>query len=164
MTKSEMIYNTTVSYLERIWSREAMDKKIADAEATLKDVDFDTIVCTGLSGTLFGLTLAHRMNKMLLIVRKRGAHTHSAYPVEGQLGQRWLFVDDLVDSGVTRLTVIKAVAEIVPPYNEVKFVGQYMYCYDTFNEPLANDDWDTALKSAQDRRRSVYISVEYEHV
>lgn len=152
MSSYETVYDQTVSYLARIWSREAMDKKIADAEATLKDVDFDTIVCTGLSGTLFGLTLAHRMNKMLLIVRKRGAHTHSAYPVEGQLGRSWLFVDDLVDSGDTRLTVINAVAKIVPPHIEVKFVGQYLYCYDEFDKLWAWDDWDIALKSAQDSR------------
>lgn len=104
----------------------------------LQDVDFDTIVATGLSGTIFAGLLAQRLGKHLIIVRKADdASTHSSNRIEGILGKRWLFVDDLISSGNTLRHVVKQVELVAgrgsvrdwmdePPF-ATEWVGTYLY-------------------------------------
>lgn len=106
---------------------------------------YDTMVGTGLSGSLVIPRLARAMHKEWLIIRKPGDGTHSDEPGEGMHGDRWLFVDDFVSSGSTRTRVLEAVGAIVgyhrasygtygpPP----EFVGTYEYQRDSYTEPGA---------------------------
>lgn len=68
------------------------------------DLQYDTIVGTGLSGTLVVPALAVALSKHFLIVRKSVEHNHSGQH-EGLFGRRWVFVDDLIASGDTLRTV-----------------------------------------------------------
>ena len=85
---------------------------IADkACKALKDVNYDTMVGIGLSGSLVVPILARALGKYWCIVRKEdGSHTHNR--VEGQIGQRCLFVDDCVDSGRSRERVKSVIEEV----------------------------------------------------
>lgn len=72
--------------------------------------DFDSIVVTGLSGTMVGPAIAARLNKGITVVRKsENESPHSDRLVEGTPVQRWLFLDDLICGGGTLRRVIKAI-------------------------------------------------------
>lgn len=76
----------------------------------LGDLEYDTIIGTGLSGALVVPTLARELDKHWAIVRKEDG-SHSSNMVEGTVGRRWLFVDDFVDSGATMRRVISTINE-----------------------------------------------------
>jgi len=64
-------------------------------------VEFDTLVGTGMSGILPLLYVAKTLDVKWLAVRKNGESTHTGTAVEGDLGKRWLFLDDFIESGKT---------------------------------------------------------------
>lgn len=93
------------------------------AMKNLSDANFDTMVGRGLSGALVVPMLARAMNKWFAIVRK-GESCHSTSMLEGRLGDRWLFVDDLICSGSTFMKTAKAVGE---EKSSMVCAGMYMY-------------------------------------
>jgi hypothetical protein len=112
------------------------DLLIDDAKRILGGVDFDTVVGTGLSGTIAGTLIAYALKKHLLIVRKpsdrnqEGARSvnHSGWPTEGRMGKRWIFVDDLISSGETRIRVKMEVDKANARYDvKSTWVGTYTY-------------------------------------
>jgi hypothetical protein len=86
--------------------------------------DYDTIVGTGLSGSIAAGILAVHTGKMYAVVRKEGAITHSRKRIEGMVGRRWLFVDDFIDSGRTLNRVTDAMKYDVP---DTTFIGSWLY-------------------------------------
>lgn len=122
---------------------------ITQAKATLKGVKFDTFVATGMSGALAIGPLARAMRKNVFIVRKDADHqsSHSSLKWLGQLGARWVFLDDFVSSGSTRNTVIKGVQEALDYGRNcgedeftTEFVGTYEYEWDRWTE---DGTWDS---------------------
>jgi adenine/guanine phosphoribosyltransferase-like PRPP-binding protein len=67
----------------------------------LKSYEFDSIVGRGLSGALVIPTLAARLGCTFAIVRKPDDRRHSRSEIEGEIGDSWIFVDDLIASGAT---------------------------------------------------------------
>ena len=86
------------------------DMLIECATRKLQDVPFDTLVGTGVSGTIFVPILARELDKHWMIVRKDKSE-HSTSMLEGQLGHRWLFCDDLIDTGATLKRVRKTIKD-----------------------------------------------------
>ena len=80
-----------------------------NAERILADVDYDTLVGTGFSGALVVPALALRLGKQFVLVRKENDGSHHSGRMIGQLGKRWVFLDDFVSSGTTRKRVRRAV-------------------------------------------------------
>lgn len=108
---------------------EVLEKAVAD----LKDVVFDAIAFTGMSGALFAPMLAFAMKKELIAVRKSSADTHSHTPIEGYIkSKRYIIVDDFVSSGTTILLVCEKVKNFA---TDGKLVGILTY-YDNgiYNE------------------------------
>lgn len=104
---------------------ENFGKLIADARRLLSDEDYDTIVATGISGTVAAAALASAFNKHLLIVRKvDDKSNHSGNQVEGVSGLRYLFVDDHISTGSTRRRVQAMVSAL---QNAPRYVGTYTY-------------------------------------
>lgn len=112
------------------------DKIARDMRKALADVDYDTIVGTGMSGGIVIPQLARLLKKHPLIIRKEGVDTHAMYPAVGKLGHRWIFVDDFIGSGATKFRVMNAVAKIADakestfwnsPAWPTEFVGSYLY-------------------------------------
>lgn len=107
-------------------------KDVADQMRSQVTDDYDTLVGTGLSGALVIPPLAEALGKKWLVVRKPEDGSHASYPAEGQLGRRWIFVDDLISSGKTKRRVLDAVATIVADgwrngEWETAYVGDYLY-------------------------------------
>lgn len=93
------------------------------ARGKLAGIDYDTLVGTGMSGALVVAVLGRALNKFYAVVRKPGdTMNHSGNPIEGKIGNRWLFVDDLVSTGATLARVKAAIREVPSIY-----VGHYTY-------------------------------------
>lgn len=108
-----------------------LEKVISRAKENLADLEFDTLVGTGLSGGIVVPALALAMGKKFVLVRKESDDSHhGGGQLLGELGARWIFVDDFVSSGRTRERVIDKIGEEAAKRDaETEFVGQYMYMY-----------------------------------
>lgn len=102
---------------------------IETAKERLAEVEFDTLVGTGFSGGIVIPALALAMGKKFVLIRKETDDSHhGGGQLLGELGERWIFVDDFVSSGRTRNRVINKIDDAARDYEMVtKFVGQYMY-------------------------------------
>lgn len=107
----------------------------------VESVEFDTMVGTGLSGTLVVPTLARAFGTYWAIVRKEHS-PHTSNLIEGEIGQKWLFVDDLICSGETRRRVKDVISGLkvrnpedyydVHPI-QTEYVGSYLYEQNTYD-------------------------------
>lgn len=111
---------------------------IREARAALQSVDYDTLVGTGLSGSLAIPLLARFLRKRWMIIRKPQDGSHSGTH-EGQLGRRWLFVDDFISTGATRKRVMNGVRKMSQSSSwKTTYVGTYTYNRDGY-QPATPD-------------------------
>ena len=117
------------SYFNTALTQRGREDAIRFARRAKDALGFDTVVVTGVSGTVMGGVIAHALGVALLVIRKDDDHsTHSWNRVEGSLGQRWAFLDDLIDSGATRRRVVAKVREVAVQRDiETRFVGSVLY-------------------------------------
>lgn len=105
-----------------------LESVIDRAAESLGNVDFDTLVGAGMSGGIVVPALAVRMGKKFTLVRKDEDDSHhGGGRLVGQLGPRWIFVDDFVSFGRTRSRVIQKIQEALPLPTATTMVGQYLY-------------------------------------
>ncbi len=117
--------HTHSSYLHKILNPEKLPATLAHICDGLKDVDFDTLVVTGVSGCLIAGAVANTLRKNILVVRKENDDSHAGtgvYKCEGVLGDRWVFIDDLIFSGASLRRVRRAVAEFKDYYEKTQEV------------------------------------------
>lgn len=118
------------------------DKLVAAAETALKGIDFDTMVGQGLSGALVIPILAQALNKHFAIIRKENDSEHTRAVFEGEIGDKWIFVDDFIESGATLRRVKEGVSLAYLRFSgdywtdkPPQFVGAYLYNYGEFLAP-----------------------------
>lgn len=108
----------------------------ATSELNNSDIDFDTVVGTGLSGSLLTPQLGRSLKKNWAVIRKNNESSHDGNPFVGTLGSRWIFVDDFIATGSTFLAVEKAIRDAVNQRRawdskyinfSTKCVGDYCY-------------------------------------
>jgi orotate phosphoribosyltransferase len=88
---------------EYMWQAHDNPAKILRrARRVLQDVDYDTMIGTGLSGALVVPYLARKLGKSWAIARKDTDNSHASWPIEGAVGERWIFVDDFISSGASQ--------------------------------------------------------------
>lgn len=108
-------------------------RRVTRATAILSAIDFDTIVCIGVSGALIAPVVAYQMRKALFILRKPGEATHQGKVYFGVLQARWVFLDDLTQSGATYASVKRRVAAIARSNHHLtQHVGAYFYAPGAF--------------------------------
>lgn len=123
---------------------------LRDIQTGLRGIDFDTIVGTGFSGGIVIPALALAMGKKFVLIRKEDDDSHhGGGQLVGQLGERWIFVDDFVSSGRTRTRVIRKIADaVLGSGQQTTMVGQYMYTGHAPGFKYFASDWAPAgLKS-----------------
>ena len=94
-------------------------------------VEFDAIAFRGVSGSLLGPLVATAMGKGLIYIRKK-VDSHRSYDVEGCVTQRYIIIDDLIDSGKTIHSIREAIEKRArdcgdPP---ATCVGVFLYNHD----------------------------------
>lgn len=90
-------------------------KAVEKAIKALSKHNFDSIAFMGMSGALVAPTIASRMNKELLMVRKKDEKRHSSFDVEGySISKRFVIVDDFVCSGETVTYILDQIKEFAP--------------------------------------------------
>jgi len=101
------------------------------ARENLDKIEFDAIVCCGVSGLLLAPTLALYMDKHLAVVRKVSDSNHSEFNVESNMedGDSWIFVDDLTATGNTQSYVRERMAKL----GHGNTVGAYLYTEQMFH-------------------------------
>jgi hypothetical protein len=100
---------------------------VKEAKVALKNVDYDTMVGIGLSGTLAIAKLSCYLDKHVLYLRK-DKNTHSFSLEEGVIGEKWIFVDDFMSFGGTFNLVFNRITALFENENyKSEFVGAYFY-------------------------------------
>jgi hypothetical protein len=109
-----------ITYLERAFDNPAVI--VTDAMHALNGVQFDTLIGTGLSGCLVVPTLARALGRHFAIVRKPNDGAHSPSCIAGEVGSKWLFVDEQICSGTTFRRVHDVMSRL-----PCEFVGSFIY-------------------------------------
>lgn len=104
------------------------ERFVKEAKQKLKNVDFDTLVGVGFSGILATSQLSYVLKKKALYLRKGTEKTHSSSLAEGEIGRKWIFVDDFIATGETFYFVYDRVQTLLVSHRyESNFVGMYLY-------------------------------------
>lgn len=130
------MYRQNSSYLNVAFG--STNTLVEDALKALKGIDYDTMVGSGTSGLLVVPLLARALDKHFAIVRKPKDASHREVDIEGTIGDRWIFVDDFVNSGATRTRVKDTVSDIQRGARgscfefTTEYVGTYEYHFQRF--------------------------------
>lgn len=112
------------NYLRRAMNvgerKKAMRRAVAALRGAVKQGVFSAIAVQGVSGLTFGAILADKLDVPLMVIRKAGVYKHSSRLVEGcaqwdvhDVPVRYLFVDDLIDTGTTFEHVLHAIPRAI---------------------------------------------------
>lgn len=83
---------------------------IDGAVEVLKHYEFDAIAFRGMSGALIAPSIALRLNKSMILVRKGDDTSHSGMQAEGDITARtYVIVDDFQSTGNTAKEIVKGV-------------------------------------------------------
>jgi len=102
---------------------------IDEAREELAGVEFDTIVGTGFSGGVVVPALAMALGVNFVLIRKEDDDSHHGPGrLIGELGDKWVFVDDFVSSGRTKRRVVEKIeAAAIVEDQSTEYVGDYLY-------------------------------------
>lgn len=128
------------SYLEAIFNRKAQDEAIRNMKALIKDIEYDGFVVTGVSGITMGAIMARSCRKKLIIIRKSN-NTHSGHSVENFDSGSYIFLDDLIASGLTFKRVKRELRDAQQRFSWIgkkspKIIGKLLYCDDATYKKL----------------------------
>lgn len=115
----------SASYLGACLDRDRRNKTVARCVRHLKPIahTFDAVAITGVSG-LIGAAVADRLKKGIIVVRK-GEQRHSSHRVEGSLAERYIFIDDQIDTGQSIKRVLNNIRTHHNP--KAQCVGIYLW-------------------------------------
>lgn len=135
------------TYLSKVINTKSLALVVSEAVKLLrpKRDSFDGIAVRGASGLLVGPTVALRLHKQLIIVRKMGENHHSQSSVEGVYCPKYIILDDMIETGETLKTIRDTVEnytwgyqKMVPyrPIQSPQLTGVYLYDHlDSYRTP-----------------------------
>lgn len=117
------------SHTCRVLNHKNRNKIIIKAVCDLRKIQdqFDSIVCSGISGLLVAPQISELLNKYLVVIRKKNEKCYSEFPMEGVTPFRYVIVDDLICSGSTIKHIKNTIYEDSP---RARCVGAYFYIPD----------------------------------
>lgn len=98
-------------YISNTFSTGTLKKTIKRVKQVLLPLvnTFDTIAFRGMSGALVAPSIAAKLEKDVILVRKQGA-SHSSRICEGRVNaKRYVIIDDFVEYGTTVLNIISEI-------------------------------------------------------
>lgn len=113
------------SHTSRLLNHKYRNKIIMQTYVDLrsKDLEFDAIACCGISGLMVVPQIAELLKKNILVIRK-DLNGYSNFNIEGPHTNRYIIIDDLICSGNTVKTIMKAIKS---EFHKPKCLG--IYCY-----------------------------------
>lgn len=110
----------------------SLSSVIKEAKKNLAEVEYDTLIGTGFSGGIVVPAMALALGKKFALVRKETDDSHHGRGrIMGEIGERWVFVDDFVGSGTTRRYVISKINDARINYGQTALdttlIGTYQY-------------------------------------
>jgi adenine/guanine phosphoribosyltransferase-like PRPP-binding protein len=119
-------------HLQAVFQRATADARVRQAVEVLGRVNLDVLVVSGISGTVLGSRVAAAIGCDLAVVRRPGearkTRSGNAYDVEGYLGGNWVFFDDLVSTGRTRVDATDAYKLACRQAHEAEhYLGDFMH-------------------------------------
>lgn len=92
-------------------------------------IEFDAIAFRGMSGALIAPLVADKLDKSVILVRKKEDNTHSSYKIEtdNEKITRYIIVDDLISSGATMREIRKQIALEGACFRKTDCVGVFLY-------------------------------------
>lgn len=107
---------------------QTVDAVCATIEAT--KVSFEAIAFTGASGLLIAPSVAMRLNKQMMLIRKNKDSCHSNFSLEGYVGGgNYIIIDDCIDSGSTIERIDAVVGRL---QNEQRWTMESIFLYNPF--------------------------------
>lgn len=129
-------FERTARHLIAFINPKLAKRTVAGCVKQLKDLEFDAIAFRGLSGALIAPTVAMRMGKTLIAVRK-GEKSHSSNMVEGdRAARRYVIIDDFIASGATVEAILDGVHKWAP---KAECIGVFQAVRIT--KPLKHPEW-----------------------
>lgn len=130
-----------------------MDRAIRTIQNFEKDNPFDGIAFSGVSGAALAFPISLLTGKHLICVRKERS-SHSDKRVLGLMNaQRYIIVDDQIDSGETLFRIRKEMAIAIP---EAKLIGVFIWGY--IQPGWAKDHKDFPIIRDQNYPSGVFLS------
>jgi hypothetical protein len=125
-------FATHVDYLGDLFNRPELIVDRFKLTMINASIDFDTVIGRGISGALCAQLIGRETGKQWAVVRKPD-NSHSDREVEGTVGKRWVFVDDLISTGATLRETIAALERFkLASRWPTQLVGTYLYLPDVF--------------------------------
>lgn len=139
------------TYLSELSDRESLDNALQLVYDAIHEHDlqetFTSLVFTGMSGALYVPLLAHKLDKFVCGVRKRGEKSHSDFKLEGRISNEFVICDDIVSTSGTIDYIVKTVQKevlteskcfgIKPPW-KAKLTGVILYGLGNSTEIIQN--------------------------
>jgi len=129
------------------------DGLIENVRSTLshENVEYDTFVGSGLSAALILPRLATALDCAWAVVRKKSEGSHSCNEIEGTIGERWVFFDDLIETGETWHRVQKAVYDNLRHQRlRASYVGAVTYSWEVTYWSVGREPVDPEFKFEYD--------------
>jgi orotate phosphoribosyltransferase-like protein len=118
--------NIESSYLDALLDPGSLRKVLIRAKKCVVNLSYDSVAFRGMSGTILGPSMALRLNKNMIMVRKKNAGSHSLKDVEGfSKSKKYIIVDDFIDSGKTVCEIITSIKKFSP---KAKCIGILICC------------------------------------
>jgi adenine/guanine phosphoribosyltransferase-like PRPP-binding protein len=103
------------SHTCRVLNHKVRNKYIIQTFSDIRklQLDFDTIVASGISGLMVAPPVAELLDKNLCVVRTT-SKCYSEFVVEGVVPSRYIIIDDLICSGSTIKRIMREMKEHAP--------------------------------------------------
>jgi orotate phosphoribosyltransferase len=133
---------TCASYLDTVLRPKGLQETAREIVKMIKEskIQFDSIAFTGMSGTLVAPTVALRLRKNPVVIRKTTESTHSSCLIEAmaEIGD-YIIIDDFRSSGRTLTRIIDAMNGIGITPDQCKGVflytgGSGVFIYSNVND------------------------------
>jgi hypothetical protein len=121
-------------YLHTALDYNLRKKKIDElcSSISASGISFDAIAFQGMSGSLIAPSVADRLGKGLIMIRKE--HSHSSLKVEGCMeGDNYIILDDQIATGNTVRNIIKRLL-LDTMFQNKKCVGIFLYSREWWTE------------------------------
>jgi adenine/guanine phosphoribosyltransferase-like PRPP-binding protein len=118
-------------YLRPVYETDQLKISVKQSAKIIKKIKANAIAFCGYSGSVFAGALSYALDMPTIAVRKRVDRNFELCPTFGSLANKYVIVDDLIDSGQTMDFIIEQVKQFNP---KACPVGIILYAGDEYDD------------------------------